>query len=627
MLTHNSLNLSHLFEPRGVAIAAGSKLTAAIGEKISRGGYAGAIKTLGSDDSGLDLALLDGSSGHLNRDVEACAAAGIGHAVIFSSGVGVSDAVRAAGAGKIVVVGAQSMGIINPAAGLLATTASRFENAEGLAASHVTVICQKGSIGATLAAQARDAGFALRTVIGAGDEAMVSVADYLQALASDEATRVAAICIDGVGNGRAFCTALAAVRAAGKRVVVLKGGVTDEQERLVWRGILGRYGAILAETYIEFLDIALFLGTRDRTPLPEGKGVAIISGGGGNGVNAADLCAKYGLPVPVLSQETLGKLKPLVPAIASLGNPFDLTPEMGSVKYSGNYAEVLDLIVGDPVIDTIFFSINAMSRARIAQVGVLADFRRRDTGDLLMAFNMLAPEPTAELAAAKAYNFVEPERGVKAFARMIAAGRLEALGQPGIIGEPAKTVAPEDVARLASLPLLPQERAATLPEAMGQAAAAGYPVTLHHGDAARPIAVGDIRNGGELSVAWEKVGAPGLVQAEDRRRLAFRFTGFTHPVFGPMVTCEAGGPFFGMVNEVAVAPAGLDRAAAERLVSELGVVKSAAKIDRTANLDLAVDAFHRFAAAIAASRPQNTIAFDPVLIGRDDATVAVAYSV
>lgn len=298
--------------------------------------------------------------------------------------------------------------------------------------SGVAVLCTASGVGETLSDMAREVGYSLHSLDGFERQAYRQIA----ALAEDPAVNAIAVCLDASDADPALVAALDVARANGTRVVVLKAGLSNGKatalEFDIWRTMLARHGAVLALSHIELMDIALFLGTRDRPHLPHGKGVAILSGGGGNGVNAADLCARFGLEVPTLTPQTIEKLRPLVPAIASLGNPFDLTPEMGSAKYSGNYAEVLDLIADDPLVDTIFFPINAMSRARIAQIGVLADFRRRDRGDLMMTFNMLQPDAVAEFAHARAYNFVEPERGVRAFDRMIFCARVgEALAGLG----------------------------------------------------------------------------------------------------------------------------------------------------------------------------------------------------
>jgi hypothetical protein len=71
--------------------------------------------------------------------------------------------------------------------------------------------------------------------------------------------------------------------------------------------------------------------------------VAIVTGGGGLGVIAADTCADYGLGVAELSRETLESIGRLLPDHWAPGNPVDLVAG-------------LDLTVIKPVLETIMRS-------------------------------------------------------------------------------------------------------------------------------------------------------------------------------------------------------------------------------------------------------------------------------
>ena len=59
-------------------------------------------------------------------------------------------------------------------------------------------------------------------------------------------------------------------------------------------------------------------------PLPQGRRVGIVTAGGGWGVLAADSCAKLGLEVVSLPEQTLAELDSLLPAWWNRGNPVDL---------------------------------------------------------------------------------------------------------------------------------------------------------------------------------------------------------------------------------------------------------------------------------------------------------------
>jgi acyl-CoA synthetase (NDP forming) len=59
-------------------------------------------------------------------------------------------------------------------------------------------------------------------------------------------------------------------------------------------------------------------------PLPGGRRVVILTGGGGWGVLAADACAKAGLDVIALPQDVIAQLDRFLPPWWSRGNPVDL---------------------------------------------------------------------------------------------------------------------------------------------------------------------------------------------------------------------------------------------------------------------------------------------------------------
>ena len=59
-------------------------------------------------------------------------------------------------------------------------------------------------------------------------------------------------------------------------------------------------------------------------PLPQGKRVAILTGGGGWGVLAADACMEVGLDVITLPEEIIEELDGFLPAWWSRSNPVDL---------------------------------------------------------------------------------------------------------------------------------------------------------------------------------------------------------------------------------------------------------------------------------------------------------------
>jgi acetyltransferase len=162
--------------------------------------------------------------------------------------------------------------------------------------------------------------------------------DLIQYLAEDPDTRVIALYVEGFGKneGRHF---VETAREIGKPVVVLKAGKSAEGSRAanshtaalagdyrVFSEVLAQYGVIEAGNEFEMVSFCESLSCYHQ-PI-EGK-IGIITASGGHGVLATDVCATYGLSVPLLTEanrETIREsLSERLRAIASVQNPIDLT--------------------------------------------------------------------------------------------------------------------------------------------------------------------------------------------------------------------------------------------------------------------------------------------------------------
>ena len=105
-------------------------------------------------------------------------------------------------------------------------------------------------------------------------------------------------------------------------------------------------GVQRTRTLSEFLDAAALLSSQ---PLPQGPRVAVLTNAGGLAILCADACSAEGLELPAPSAGTRELLRALVPAEASLENPFDV---LGSAT-ADTFAGVLPLLLADPAFDAV----------------------------------------------------------------------------------------------------------------------------------------------------------------------------------------------------------------------------------------------------------------------------------
>jgi acyl-CoA synthetase (NDP forming) len=236
-----------------------------------------------------------------------------------------------AGHAGILVLGPNTMGVCNPHADFFCCAA----NAYPLPGS-TALVCQSGNMGTQLLAFAEQQDIGIRAFSGSGNEAMVTIEDYMEVFERDKLTRTLVLYLESVKDGARFFRSAARVSRK-KPVVVLKGGRTRMGERAaeshtgamasdvkVFEAACRQAGVIQVEQPMELLDLSAVFSS---LPLPKGNRVAIMTLGGGWGVITTDLCAEYGLEVPCLSEEIIERLNKLLPTFWSHGNPVDIVGE------------------------------------------------------------------------------------------------------------------------------------------------------------------------------------------------------------------------------------------------------------------------------------------------------------
>ncbi|WP_300457596.1 acetate--CoA ligase family protein [Desulfobacula sp.] len=238
---------------------------------------------------------------------------------------------KLAHAAGIVILGPNTMGICNPHIDFYCCAAHAYPIPGSTA-----LVCQSGNMGTQLLAFAEQQDIGIRAFSGSGNEAMVTIEDYMEAFEIDDLTRTVVLYIESVKDGSRFFKSAARVSRQ-KPVVVLKGGRTKKGERAasshtgamaadsrVFDAACRQSGIIQVHQPMELLDLSAVFSS---LPLPRGNRVAIMTLGGGWGVITTDLCAENGLEVPDLSLEIIERLNRILPSFWSHGNPVDIVGE------------------------------------------------------------------------------------------------------------------------------------------------------------------------------------------------------------------------------------------------------------------------------------------------------------
>ncbi|MFE2285235.1 GNAT family N-acetyltransferase [Streptomyces sp. NPDC059443] len=289
-----------------------------------------AYRTVGDIGAPVDLAVIAVPAERVPEAVAACGEHGVQGLVVLSAGYGESgpeglarqrELVRQVRSYGMRLIGPNAFGVINtaPEVGLNASLAPAPAPARG----RVGLFTQSGAIGIALLSGLLRRGEGLSSFVSAGNRADVSGNDILQYWYDDEATDVALMYLETLGNPRKF-TRLARRTAAVKPVVVAKGGRHTPAGHVVpgtrlpeatVSELLRQAGVIRVDTVTELVDVGLLLASQ---PVPAGPRVAILGNSESLGVLTYDACLTEGLrPLAPLDLTTAASPEDFRKAVAA----------------------------------------------------------------------------------------------------------------------------------------------------------------------------------------------------------------------------------------------------------------------------------------------------------------------
>ncbi len=231
----------------------------------------------------------------------------------------------------IFIIGPNTMGICNPPAAFYCT-GSHVRPGPG----SVGVVAQSGNIGVQLLGFAELQGIGVRGFCGSGNEAMITMEDYLEAFEVDPLTETVMLYVESIRNGRRFYES---ARRVGRKkpVVLLKGGQSEAGNKAasshtgamasntkVFNAACRQAGIVKVEKPLDLLDLSAAFSS---IPLPKGNRVGIMTLGGGWGVITSDLCEHDHLAVPDLTAELIASIDKILPPYWSRANPVDIVGE------------------------------------------------------------------------------------------------------------------------------------------------------------------------------------------------------------------------------------------------------------------------------------------------------------
>jgi len=197
-------------------------------------------------------------------------------------------------------------------------------------------------------------------MISSGNELGIDLADYVNFLVEDEATKTIALFIEGIRRPDAFMAAANKALVAGKPIVAIKTGRSQRSRAAAqshtgaiagdyeaYAAMCDRYGIATCGSLDEMVEVTLAFQYAKR---PKGKRVGWITTSGGT----VDLLYDYmdgerAIAMPDYAAATVAAIQPHIPAEMTPKNPLD----SGIPSTMEAAAKICAAVAADPAIDMI----------------------------------------------------------------------------------------------------------------------------------------------------------------------------------------------------------------------------------------------------------------------------------
>lgn len=545
-----------------------------------------------------DCALLAVPNDRLLPALEEVADCGIPAAAIFASAwsdpgageVSLQDQLaKVARRAGIVLCGPNCMGFVSQAQRL--PVSGYIANSEA-PAGNVTLITHSGSVWDAFLQNQR--GVAFNYVVSSGNEAVTTVADYMQFALDDPSTRVIGLFLETVRDPATFQAALGEAADRDVPVVVLKTGRTERGARLaqahsgalagedaVYEALFAQHGVRRVTSIDEMMDSLELFAAGRRAPTPF---VAAVHDSGGQRALMVDLAEAAGVEFAEIGEPTRKRIADqLEPGLEAI-NPLDAWGTGTGAEEI--FSESLLALDADPATGLLLFAVDLYplddpeSMYPVLTEAILD----RLTKPLAWLVHLSAAASEVQMARLRRQGvpvLMGSETGLRAARHLLEYSafqrrRAESASEPRVaLAETAELEGARARVRRATealgeheskqvleaygLGTTPERRAAELDAVLRAASEIGYPVVLKTdtGDLHKSERGGvrlDLASAEEVVEAYrdlaERLGPEVLVQQMVPRGVELILGIVNDPQFGPLLTLGSGGIFVEVWKDV-----------------------------------------------------------------------------
>lgn len=313
--------------------------------------------------AGVDCALLVVPADAAAAALADCGERGVRAAIVFASGFAETGETGALGQDELrqvaeryemAVAGPNCLGLMNFVEGIPLTF--------GAIAPHpvppgggLGLVAQSGAMTMALTYAAHAEGVPVSFAVSTGNEAVVTLEDYLAFLLEDTHTRCIAVLAEQIRHPVRFRRLAARARAIGKPLVLLhagrEGAAADAArshtgalaaDHAVMETVLRADGVVMVNSLDELVDAA---GMLTRFAMPVSPGLGMVTDSGSVRTLTLDLAEALGVHLAELQPRTTARLTDALPAFAAIGNPVDITAQ--GLNKPALYAEAVAALLED----------------------------------------------------------------------------------------------------------------------------------------------------------------------------------------------------------------------------------------------------------------------------------------
>jgi acyl-CoA synthetase (NDP forming) len=206
----------------------------------------------------------------------------------------------------------------------------------------------------------------LNRLVVTGNEAVLTLADYLSFYAEDPQTQLIAIHVESIRNGEKFREALRRCKENQKPVVALLVGKSTRARQTVqahsgnlvasskWEEALKGHGVMVVNNLDEMVNVCSLLAHSNLERVSKGVQLATVSGGDCSWLS--DLADAAGIDLPSLPEAVRDALKPVLRKERFIDNPLDV----GGLPRSGDdrFERTIDTVCQSARFSMIAFRLN-----------------------------------------------------------------------------------------------------------------------------------------------------------------------------------------------------------------------------------------------------------------------------